>query len=157
MAKSQSQWVNPIFPVHNKANPSSRFTPSRPSKKAVLFTFDLFCCNRCQCCHWVKSIERFIWIFREWASDHWVQTLRRHWWRNKRHFLRLYVSGTQLTCLEAPYSWRFLRIWKLILENWKIAQFAGTKQQWSPSNIITSALCLTLCPWRAFQLLEHFE
>ena len=31
MAKSQSQWVNPIFPVHNKANPSFHFTPSRPS------------------------------------------------------------------------------------------------------------------------------
>ena len=31
MAKSQSRWVNPIFPVHNKANPSSHFTPSRLS------------------------------------------------------------------------------------------------------------------------------
>ena len=31
MAKSHSQWVNPIFPVHNKASPSSHFTPSRPS------------------------------------------------------------------------------------------------------------------------------
>ena len=31
MAKSQSQRVNPIFPVHNKANPSCHFTPSRPS------------------------------------------------------------------------------------------------------------------------------
>ena len=29
----------------------------------------VFCCNRCQCHHWVKSIERFIWIFREWAPS----------------------------------------------------------------------------------------
>ena len=29
------QWVNPIFPVQNKANPSSHFTPSRPSFKQL--------------------------------------------------------------------------------------------------------------------------
>ena len=38
MAKSQSQWVNPIFPVQNKANPSSHFTPSRPSFNCVIST-----------------------------------------------------------------------------------------------------------------------
>ena len=37
VAKSQSQWVNPIFPVHNKANPSSHFTPSRPCYSNTFF------------------------------------------------------------------------------------------------------------------------